>query len=168
MFAGVLRALNGRTDGDALAWWWGENLRQHVFRPPSVFNYYPPDYPVPGTTLVGPTFGIHSANAALERLNYLTYLLDWGGSAPDTNVPNAIGTRIDLSVFLTDAPDAAKLVDRLSMLALGQALPSGPRTEVINAVSWWTSARDSTNWQTNRVKTAAYLVFASPNYQVLR
>ena len=54
------------------------------------------------------------------------------------------------------------------MLALGQALPSGPRTEVINAVSWWTSSRDSANWQVNRVKTAAYLVFASPNYQVLR
>jgi len=168
LFAGVLRALNGRTDGDALAWWWGDNLRQHVFRPPSVFNYYPPDYPVPGTTLVGPTFGIHSANAALERMNYLTYLLDWGGSAPDASVPNAVGTRIDLTAFLTDAPDAAKLVDRLSMLALGQALPSGPRTEVINAVSWWTAARDSANWQTNRVKTAAYLVFASPNYQVLR
>ncbi len=168
MFAGVLRALNGRTDGDALAWWWGDSLRQHVFRPPSVFNYYPPDYPVPGTTLVGPSFGIHSANAALERMNYLTYLLDWGGSAPDASVPNAIGTRIDLSAFLTDAPDAARLVDRLSMLALGQLLPSGPRAEVINAVSWWTSARDSANWQSNRVKTAAYLVFASPNYQVLR
>jgi hypothetical protein len=54
------------------------------------------------------------------------------------------------------------------MLALGQALPTGPRTEVINAVSWWTQARDATNWQSNRVKTAAYLVFASPTYQVLR
>jgi len=168
MFAGVLRALNGKTDGDALAWWWGDSLRQHVFRPPSVFNYYPPNYPVPGTTLVGPTFGIHSANAALERLNYLTYLLDWGGSTSDTNVPNALGTGVDTSAFLADAADAAKLVDRLSMLALGQALPSGPRTEVIKAVSWWTASTDAANWQKNRVKTAAYLVFASPNYQVLR
>ena len=168
MFAGVLRALNGKTDGDALAWWWGDNLRQHLFRPPSVFNYYPPDYPVPGSTLVGPTFGIHSGNAALERLNYLTYLLDWGGSTPDAKVPNALGTSVDLSAFLTDAADATKLVDRLSMLALGQALPSGPRTEVIKAVSWWTASTDSANWQKNRVKTAAYLVFASPNYQVLR
>ena len=168
MFAGVLRALNGRTDGEAFAWWWGDNLRQHVFRPPSVFNFYPPDYPVPGTTLVGPTFGIHSANAALERMNYLTYLLDWDGSAPEASVPNGVGTRVDLSTFVTDAADAARLVDRLSMLALGQALPSGPRTEVINAVSWWTASRDATHWQNKRVKTAAYLVFASPNYQVQR
>ena len=64
MFAGVLRALNGKTDGDALAWWWGDNLRQHVFRPPSVFNFYSPDQPVPGTTLVGPAFGILDSNTA--------------------------------------------------------------------------------------------------------
>jgi uncharacterized protein (DUF1800 family) len=168
MFAGVLRALNGRTDGDALAWWWGESLSQHLFRPPSVFSYYPPDYPVAGTALVGPAFGIHNANGALERLNYLTYLLDWDGSAPDANVPSAIGTKVDLSAFTTDAADAAKLVDRLSMLATGQALPAAPRDAVINAVSWWTSARDATNWQRNRVRAAAYLVFASPQYQVQR
>ena len=168
MFAGVLRALNGNTDGDALSWWWGDNLREHVFRPPSVFNFYPPDYPVAGTPLVGPTFGIHSANAALERLNYLTYLLDWGGSAPSASVAGAVGTKVDLSAFLTDAADATKLVDRLSLLALGQPLASVPRTKVIDAVAWWTPSTDATNWQINRVKTAAYLVFASPNFQVLR
>ena len=44
MFTAVLRALNGSDDGDALGWWWGETLRQHAFRPPSVFiNFYPPD-----------------------------------------------------------------------------------------------------------------------------
>ena len=168
MFAGVLRALNGKTDGDSLAWWWGESLRQHMFRPPSVFNFYPPDYPVPGTPLVGPTFGIHSANAALERLNYLTFLIDWNGSAPEVDVPNAVGTKVNLTAFTADAADATKLVDRLSMLALGQALPSGPRNKVIAAVAWWTVNNDPANWKANRVKTAAFLVFASPNYQVLR
>ena len=168
MFAGVLRGLNGNTDGDALAWWWGDSLRQHVFRPPSVFNFYPPDYPVPGTTLVGPEFGIHSANAALERLNFLTFALDWGGAEPSTTVPNAVGTKVDLSAFTADAADAAKLVDRLSLLALGQPLPATPRQKVIDAVSWWTDKTDATNWKTNRVKAAAYLVYGSPNYQVQR
>ncbi len=168
MFAGVLRALNGQTDGEALSWWWGASLRQHVFRPPSVFNYYPPDYPIPGSALVGPEFGIHSANAALERLNYLTYLLDWGGSGPVADVPNAVGTQVDITAFTTDAADAAKLVDRLSVLATGQALPAAPRDKVIAAVAWWTDQNDPTNWKTNRVKAAAYLVFGSPNYQVLR
>ncbi|WP_083613828.1 DUF1800 family protein [Rhizobacter sp. OV335] len=167
MFTGTLRALNGNTDGDSLSWWWGDSLRQHVFRPPSVFNYYPPDYPVPGTALVGPAFGIHNANSALERLNFLTYLFDWGGTKPaGSGAPNPVGTLVDLSAFTADATDAAKLVDRLSMLAIGQLLPAGPRTDVIAAVSVSGSSTDAQ--KLNRVKMAAYLVFGSPNYQVQR
>jgi hypothetical protein len=168
MFTSVLRGLNGQSDGDALSWWWGAELREHVFRPPTVFSFYSPDYPVPGTTLVGPSFGIHNAGSALQRLNFLIYLLEWGGSTPVTSVPNATGTKVDLSRFSADAADAGKLVDRLSLIATGQPLPAATRTEIIKAVSWWTAATDKTNWQTNRVKTAAYLVFATPNFQVER
>jgi hypothetical protein len=168
MFTGVLRALNGTTDGDALGWWWGETMRQHVFRPPSVFNDFPPDYPVAGTALVGPAFGIHNANTALERMNYLTYLLYWGGSSAEASVPGATGTRISLSSYLADASDANRLVDRLSMLAFGGTLSGTARTRVIEAVSWWTVQTDRDNWQANRVRTAAWLVFSSPQYQVIR
>ena len=167
LFTGVLRALNGQTDGDVFGWW-GDELRQHGFRPPSVFNFYPPDYPVAGSQLVGPTFGVHNANAALQRINFLFYLLDWGGAAPNASVPNAVGTKVDLSAFTADAADAPALVDRLSVLALGQVLSGPSRDDVITAVSWWTPANDKDNWQLNRVKTAAYLVFGSPNYQVQR
>ncbi len=168
MFTSVLRGLNGYSDGESLSWWWGEELREHVFRPPTVFSFYSPDYPVPGTTLVGPSFGIHNAGAALQRLNFLIYLLEWGGSTPVTSVPNATGTKVDLSRFSADAADAGKLVDRLSVIATGQALPAATRTEIIKAVSWWTATTDKTNWQSNRVRTAAYLVFATPNFQVER
>jgi hypothetical protein len=104
----------------------------------------------------------------LQRLNFLIYLLEWGGSTPVTSVPNATGTKVDLSRFTADAADASKLVDRLSVIATGQALPAATRTEIIKAVSWWTATTDKTNWQSNRVKTAAYLVFATPNFQVER
>jgi uncharacterized protein (DUF1800 family) len=168
MMAGVLRALNGKTDGASLTWWWGSTLNQFVTRPPSVFNFFPPDNPVPGTGLLGPEFAIHGDNAALDRLNFLTYLLDWNGSTPDTTVPNAIGTSVDLSAFTADAATPATLVDRLSLLAFGQPLATAPRQKVIDAVSYLTSSTDGTNWTKDRVKTAAYLVFASPNYQVIR
>ena len=165
---GALRAFNGSTDGNALAWWWGESMRQHVFRPPSVFNFYPPDYPVPGTALEGPAFGIHNANTALERLNYLVYLFDWNGSNAAAGIPNAVGTKIKLDAFLGDAPDATKLVDRLSNLALGAPLPATQRTAVIRAVEAFNSSSDAGNWQVRRVHTAAYLIFGSPNYQIQR
>ena len=74
--------------------------------------------------LVGPAFGIHNANTALERLNFLTYLLDWGGSARRRQRARRLGTAVDLSAFEADAADAGKLVDRLSVLATGAALPA--------------------------------------------
>ncbi len=167
VFTGVLRALNGHTDGDALIWWWSELLRQHLFAPPSVFNFYPPDYPVAGTTLVGPAFGIHNANTAMERLNYITYLLYWGGTPAAAGVPAAIGTGIDVSAFLADAGDPAKLVDRLSLLAIGEPLPAEARTTVVSAVASFTSA-NSSSWQAERVKQAAYLIFGSPYFHIQR
>lgn len=172
LFTGVLRALNGRTDGDALAWWWGEDLRQHVFRPPSVFNFYPPDYPVAGTSLVGPAFGIHNANAALQRLNFINYLVFWGGSQPDRSVPKALGTQVNLKAFIKDAEDAGRLVDRLSLLLLGEVLPTDQRTVVINAVNTYavrtTTKAERNDSLTNRVRQAAYLVLATPQYHLTR
>jgi hypothetical protein len=166
-FTGVLRALNGNTDGEALGWWWGGTLQQQVFRPPSVFNFYAADHPLVGTNLQGPAFGLHNANAALQRMNYLMYLLGYGGSGPDASVPRAVGTKVNLSAFTTDAADAAKLVDRLSMLAFGSTFSGTSRSEVLKAVGMFTEANDA-EWQISRVRTAAYLVFASPHYQVQR
>ena len=166
LFTGVLRALNGRTDGEALGWWWGEEMRQHVFRPPSVFNFYSPDYPVAGTALVGPAFGIHNANTALNRINYLNYLIFWNGSGASSTVPGAVGTRVNLSGFEADVTDAGRLVDRISMLALGELLPATSRTAVISAVNQFGAGTASE--RTNRVRQAAFLVFASPQYHLVR
>lgn len=174
LFTGVIRALYGRTDGEALSWSWGEDLRQHVFRPPSVFNFYPPDYPVPGTSLVGPSFGIHNANAALQRINFINYLVFWGGSAPGSGVPDAVGTSVNLQRFASDAHDSARLVDRLSLLLLGEPLPATERNAVIEAVNAYSmpgsnaSAQAVADARTNRVRQAAYLVLASPQYQLTR
>jgi Protein of unknown function (DUF1800) len=167
-FAAALRAFGGSTDGDALTYYWGDTMRQHVFRAPSVFNFYSPTYPVPGTSLVGPTFGIHNANTALERLNFLVYLFDWNGSGPTAGIANAVGTRVKVDAFVGEAADATKLVDRLANLLLGAPLPTTQRAAVIRAVEAWTAQTDSQNWQTRRVQTAAYLLLGSPNFQVQR
>ena len=166
MVTGVLRALNGASDGAALGWWWGETLRQHIFRSPSVFNFYSPSYPVAGTPLVGPAFGIYNVNTAFSRLNYLNQLLHWGGMSADTSIPGATGTQVNLSAFEADAADATLLVNRLANLATGGRMTSSAKSNIVTAVNAWTSAQSS-SWRTERVRTAAYLVFASPAYQVL-
>jgi hypothetical protein len=169
MFTGLLRLLGGYTDGEPFAWWWGETLQQHVFRPPSVFNYYPPDYPVAGTTLRGPEFGIHNASTHISRLNFLNYVLWWGGSAPVDSVPGATGTKLSsLAVWEADSDNVPKLVDRMSIIATGRTLPAGTRDSVIKAVEAFNPTNSPTHYKISRVKQAAWLIFASPQYQVQR
>lgn len=167
---GVLRALGGVTDGEALSWWWGGVMNQHVFKPPSVFSYFPPDYPLPGGAgLKAPTFALHNASTLLGRLNYLHYLLFWNGTAAaNSSVPEPLGTSVDLSSWTAQADDAAALVDAMAVRALGAPLPSAARSRVVDAVSAYNTTTDRNNWRANRVRQAAYLVFASPHYQVQR
>lgn len=166
LITGVLRALHGSTDGYTTNWYAGTPLRQSVLNPPSVFNFYPPDYPVVGTDLVGPTFGIHDAGTALQRLNYLTYLIFEGGSQPSGSMPGATGTAISFDDFVADAGDPAKLVDRFSVLATGAPLPAATRDLIIAAVTSFPAT--TSTWRMQRTTQAAYLVFATPNYQVQR
>jgi uncharacterized protein (DUF1800 family) len=167
-FTGAIRAFNGITDGATLGTWWGEQLREHMFRAPTVFNFYPPTYPVAGTDMVGPEFGIHNANGALERLNFLTYLLDWGGSEADSTIPRATGTKVNFASFKTSAADPAALVDRISQLVLGRNLEPATRQSVIDSVSFWTAQNKPDDWRDFRVSEAAFLVLATPDYQIQR
>ncbi|MES2887803.1 MAG: DUF1800 family protein [Pseudomonadota bacterium] len=167
MFLGVIRALNGQTDGDSLGWWWGDMLGQHAFRAPSVFNYYSPSYPLPQTNLVGPTFALHGASTALARINFVHHAVNWGAPV-NTNIPNAVGTKVDLANFLPDANDPPKLVDRLSLLALGELLPPTNRAQVIDAVNAFTPQTGGVDYLRSRVRSAAYLVFSTPQYHVVR
>ncbi|MDT7834333.1 DUF1800 domain-containing protein [Aquabacterium sp. OR-4] len=167
MMTGVLRGLNGRSDGAALGWWWGEGLRQHVFMSPSVFGFYPPNYPVAGTRLVGPAFGVYNANTAFARLNFINALLYWDGFAPESSVPGALGTGVNLAAFRADAADATLLVERLVALATGGRLSAAAKARIVEAVNAWPTTDAGIDWRTERVRTAAYLVYASPAYQVL-
>ncbi|TDM09942.1 MAG: DUF1800 domain-containing protein [Ideonella sp. MAG2] len=165
--AGVIRALNGQTDGNDLGGGWGEALQQHVFRAPSVFNFYPPDFAVPGTRLSGPAFGIHNASTGIQRLNYLTFLLFWNGSLPDSTVPGATGTRVNTTVFEADAGQSTVLVDRLAALCCGARLSTAARAEVLRAVdSIAADPKRNPAWARDRVLQAAYLLWASPAHQV--
>jgi len=168
LFAGAIRAIGGNTDGAVFGFWQGEALTQHAFRAPSVFNFYAPDFPVSGTSLVGPAFGIHNASTALNRMNYLSMLFDSNGAAPQADIPGAIGTYVKYDAWLADAADAAKLVDRMSRLVLGQTLAEPGRTKVIEAVTQFNDKSWPDSWREWRVRRAGWLVLASPQYQIVR
>ena len=167
MVTGLVRALNGVTDGAAL----GDRtstIGQRPYFAPTVFNYFQPDETIPGTSILAPEFGIHDSNSAVSRTN-LVYTLVYNGIAPDGTLANATGTRLNTYQFDPYATDAAALTDKVSEMLLGGALPAAARTAVINAVNAVTlSATPTAQQLTDRSRMAVYLIASSYHYQVQR
>ena len=156
------RAFEGRTDG---AFFRAQSaaLGQFVFYPPSVFNYFPPDYVVPGTAATGPEFGILTTSTAIARANFATALVFPAEIPPDRTVYGATGTALDFNSWQATATDAGTLTDRLDRELLAGRMSPAMRAAIVSAVS----AIPATN-ALARAKTAAWLVLTSPQYQVER
>ena len=153
-------------------------MGQEIYTSPTVFNYYPSDYVVPGTTLYGPQFGIFDPTTLFARS---AVLYDWTlgascgaapnnnlcGPNPDTTVAGAVGTKINWASLASLSTNPAALVDQVSMIMLYEVLPPGQRQHVINAVTAVTlSATPTVAQLRDRARTAVYLVAISPKYQV--
>lgn len=165
----VLRALGARSDGvypNEVT----RALGQPVFSPQTVFSFYSPHYPLPGSaTLVAPQFGILNTTSALARLNFVNavaFAKNGVVAKPDPSVAGATGTTVALPQALAQAPTSADLVALLNTNLLHGSLPAGEAnliTAATNAVSG-----SAATLPVDRAHTALYLVLASPRYQVTR
>jgi hypothetical protein len=163
----LLRALNALTDGNRLATS-TSNLGQNPYFAPTVFNYYMPDTVVPGTSVLGPEFGIHTTVTAVGRAN-LIYSLVYGGFAPDTTVPNASGTRLFLAPFEALADQPAAMVSLLNQQLAGGQFPASLEATIVTAVNAVPiSTTPTAAERTNRARMAVYLMASSYDYQVQR
>lgn len=160
----LLRAMGGTSDGLYLRQQ-ASNMGQNLFTSPSVFNYYPADYIIPGTDLDGPPFGLYNATTIFTRANYAYSMTFGGGANPDPNSPlvGAIGTHIDLAPFQALASDVPRLVDTIG----DRLLPGQMTPEMRNAVITAVSAVSATS-TLDRVRTAVYLIALSPRFQLER
>jgi len=166
----TLRALGANTDGVApIAS--VSSMGQNVYASPTVFNYYPADYVVPGTELAGPSFGIFDATTYFTRTNWVYNELAFQGTcagnvcgrAPEATVANAVGTKVDFGPFVAVAADPAALVDMVDSVLLQKAMPTFMRQQIINAVAAYPSATATD--RLNRARTAVYLTVSSPRFQ---
>ena len=131
----------------------GNNMSQRVMYSPSVFNYFSPDYVIPGTTLFGPEFQLLTTATTVVRQNFV-----------DSVVRNALagGVQIDLTRFANIA-DPQQLVDTLDAIFTHGALPSTDKSAIVTAVN----AVPASNPQ-QRARVAVYLVTSSSQYQVMQ
>ena len=158
----ILRGLDAVTDGNRLYEPAGA-MGQDVFYSPTVFNYYPADYRIPGTTLVAPQFGIHNTNTVLQRANFAREMIDDGGWSPDTELAGAIGTHIDITPYRNAAATPADLVKLINARLFGGGMPLGLRDEIYQAVAAISSSKRG-----ERARTALFLTVTSFQYQVMR
>ncbi|HYP51401.1 MAG TPA: DUF1800 family protein, partial [Pyrinomonadaceae bacterium] len=70
-------------------------MGQNTFNSPTVFNYYSPDYIVPGTTVLAPEFGIFTTGTSIARANFANTMVFSRINASQPNSP--LGTSISLA-----------------------------------------------------------------------
>lgn len=138
-------------------------MGQNTFYAPTVFNYYPPDYFVPGTALNGPEFNILTTGTAIARANFVNTML-FSRVNVSSNAP--LGTSLNLTdIQALAASDASGslLVDTLNTKMMHGAMTADMRNTILTAIQ----AVPSTNSML-RAQTAIYLIATSSQYQVQR
>lgn len=157
----IARALDAQTDG--VYFRASSNvLGQFLFYAPSVFNYYPPGYVVPGTSLLGPEFGLQTTSTAISRANFANIIFT-SAIAPDPTVYGATGTKLDLSAYQAVAANANALVERANRRLLAGRMSRAMKDAILSAVSVLPASDLA-----GRTRTVLWLVMTSPQYQVER
>jgi uncharacterized protein (DUF1800 family) len=125
------------------------------FGAPTVFNFFPPDYVIPQTTMTAPEFALEDTGSIIPRLNAVDYLMhnSTSGLAIDFSATGQLGGR---------ASDPGGLVDYLGMIFMHSQMPTDMRTAIIDNISTIAVTNPSA-----RASVAAYLVLTSPQYKVM-
>jgi uncharacterized protein (DUF1800 family) len=154
----MMRGL-GFTNTDANGSWdslstYSNNLSERPYRANSVFNFFPPNYVIPGSTLNAPEFANENTATVTLRL-----------SLADAMVNNKISgfTTANLSstsVLGTLAASPSALVDNLSTLLMHSQMPANMRSTIVSAITPLTSTAQ-------RVRVAVYLIVTSSQYKVI-
>ncbi|HSS20939.1 MAG TPA: DUF1800 domain-containing protein [Pyrinomonadaceae bacterium] len=140
-------------------------MGQDVFRPTTVFGYFPSEYNVPGAGLKGPEFGILSSSTSLTRAGFGAQMSF--RSIPmfaDADTPN--GTFINLTPLQSLADDPVQLVGALDALLMHGTMSPTMRDAITQAIL--VVPTSDPNHLRNRTQSAVYLVLTSPQYQVQR
>ena len=171
LMLGLVRAIGGTSDGYAMTTR-GAGMGQPVFHAPSVFGFYPPDYPLPlGAPLLSPASKLMTTATVIARHN-LTY--DWtlGGDArpefsPQPTIAGSTGTQLDWAAWQAYGTDVDGQLDRINLLMLEGGLTAAQRTAIRTAMLAVTNADPATQAR-RRAQTALYIAASSPLFQIDR
>ena len=168
--AHMLRTFNATSDGvlatnNTGAGSFTVPLGQNLFNPPTVFSYYPADFALPGTNLVGPEFGLLDTSTTYQRANFAnTLFLANSGNGIPVSAPNRpTGTQVNYSRYQSLAGNPTQLVDALNAGMMHGTMSQLVKNNIVTAVNSIASSDPA-----GRTRTAIYLVATSSQYQVER
>ncbi len=132
---------------------YSNNLSQRPYRSGSVFNFFPPSYVIPDSSLNAPEFDLENTATAILRLSLADSLVNNKISGFTIN----LGTTSTLGQIAAASP--ANMVDALGTIFMHGQMPSNMRTEILSAINGLGTAQ--------QVRVATYLVITSSQYKVM-
>lgn len=148
-------------------------LGQAPFRAPSVFNFYPYEFPLPqGDGLVSPVSKLMTTSTMIARHNFL---YDWtvGGDATRTEfraqtvITGSTGSVPNWASWEANGTDDGKTIDRINLTMLNGTMTSAQRQALVSAMTAIKN-NDPALQARRRAQTALYIVASSPHFQVDR
>jgi hypothetical protein len=142
---------------------------QDVYRPLTVFSYYPSDFGAPGAPpgTLGPEFGIFPSATSLKRNNFMNVMV-YNGIAPsvatDLTLSTPAGTKLSFAAYTGLANNPTQLIDALDQAFMHGTLPANAKTAINTAIS--AIPTSDANFALKRTQAAVYLIVSSALYQV--
>ena len=156
--ANVMRGL-GYTNTDPTGYYgtlsnYTSPLSQKPYAAGSVFNFFPPDYQIPGSTATAPEFDIENTASAILRLTLANSIVYNGLSGFTIN----LSATSPLGVL---AANPTALVNQLNATFMHGQMPADMQTAIVNQIT------PITNNPAERARVATYLVITSSLYKVM-
>ncbi|MEO8650349.1 MAG: DUF1800 family protein, partial [Acidobacteriota bacterium] len=139
------------------------SMAQNPFNSPTVFNYYSPDYVIPGTALNGPEFGLMTTGTSIARANFVNTMVF---SKINTSENSPLGTSLnfaELQALSTADATGNQLLDALNSQMMHGTMSAAMRAKILPAV-----LAINASSPLSRAQAAVYLVATSSQYQIQR
>jgi len=159
-------SVDGTTQSDANISRYPRGMSQNPFYSPTVFNFYPPSYVIPGTSLLGPEFAIFNTGTAIARANFANSAVYSRINVSQPDSPN--GTQLylnDLEAISIADPTGNRLLDEMNTRFMHGTMSPQMRSTILTAVTAISSTAPNAR---ARAQAAVYLTVTSSQYQVQR
>lgn len=168
----LARAIGYTTDGYAFTTR-DAGMGQAPFRAPSVFNFYPYDFPLPqGAGLLSPVTKLMTTSTIIARHNFV---YDWtvGGDATrgefqkQAAIASSTGTVPNWASWEASGTDDGKTIDRINLVLLNGTMNAAQRQALVSAMAAVKNTNPALQAR-KRAQVALYVAASSPLFQVDR